>query len=233
MKVISKLHFLSFLFVVIFLPDAGALDIYILRHAQTLANVTREYTDEHQRSFSPLGLEQVESTSAKLAPHSFAAILVSPAWRTRHTILPYLKERGLVAEIWPELDECCWDRKTEMTISDLPRGPVIEIEDEYLAFFSFRDPGSMRFFDAITPETGEHQVGLAVNMILERFGKTDKAILIVTHYHTGTRLIRALAENAPKRFYLQNATLSIIAPGADGRLQLQVLNDAPVDATHP
>lgn len=213
--------------------NAAAMDIYILRHAQTLANVTREYTDEHQRSFSPLGLEQVESISAKLAAHSFDAILVSPAWRTRHTILPYLKERGLIAEIWPELDECCWDRKTEMTISDLPRGPVIEIEDEYLAFFSFRDPGSMRFFDAVTPETGEHQVGLAVNMILERFGNTDKAILIVTHYHTGTRLIRALAENAPKRFYLQNATLSLIAPGADGRLQLQVLNDAPLEATHP
>jgi len=74
--------------------QAETLDLYYVRHAQTMANVTREYTEENQRTFSPLGEAQVDEVTEKLADLHFDVVIVSPAWRTQRTILPYLKERG-------------------------------------------------------------------------------------------------------------------------------------------
>lgn len=86
----------------------GGLDLYFVRHAQTLANakgVTNTYTSS---TFSEEGAAQIEALTAALQGYRFDAILVSPTGRTQQTIRPYLEQTGKSAETWPEITECCW-----------------------------------------------------------------------------------------------------------------------------
>lgn len=84
------------------------LDLYFVRHAQTLANA-RGVTNTHTSStFSDEGAAQIEALTAALKHYRFDAILVSPTERTQQTIRPYLEQTGRSAETWQEITECCW-----------------------------------------------------------------------------------------------------------------------------
>lgn len=212
------------------MAQAEAADLYFIRHAQTMANVTREYTDENQRVFSPRGEEQIRAASEKLAEYDFDVVLVSPAWRTQHTILPYLKVRGMQAEIWPELYECCWDRETEEEEPELVPGPRIEVEEDVRRHFRFRDEDSVYMLDVDTPARGDLMVERAVELIRSRFAGTDQSVLIVSHYHTGSRLIPALLDEPPPRAVRPaNARLSHVHQDDAGRFRLRMLNDRPIE----
>ncbi len=210
--------------------SAEVLDVYFLRHAQTMANVTREYTEENQRTFSPLGEVQVDEVTEKLADLHFDVVIVSPAWRAQRTILPYLKERGLQAEIWPELYECCWDRETEEEEPALITTSRIELEDDVRAYIRFRDAEAVYMFDVDTPARGDLMVARAVELIEARFGGSGKTVLVVAHYHTGSRLLTALlADDSPRVIRPANARLSHVRQDPDGQFRLLMLNDEDVD----
>ena len=93
-------------------PAAHALDIYIVRHAETMGNVTLDYSEINQNTLSPKGLQQVAALPAKLEGLKFDEILVSPAWRTQKTILSYLEKNDRKAEICPEIEEVDCNRIT-------------------------------------------------------------------------------------------------------------------------
>lgn len=207
-------------------PAAQALDLYFIRHAQTMANVTREYTPENQRTFSPLGEEQVDGVADKLASYQFDRILVSPAHRAIHTILPYLETNQRIAEIWPELYECCWDYDTEEDEPTLTRGPRIDLTDAAAPYFRFRDENAVYMLEVDTPARGRLMVAEAVKMIESQFGDSDETILIVSHYHTSSRIMRALlGEDIAIRIQPQNARLSHLRRDANGQWHLLMLND--------
>lgn len=206
--------------------SAEVLDVYFLRHAQTMANVTREYTEENQRTFSPRGEEQVAGIVEKLADLNFDEVLVSPAYRAQQTILPFLKERGIQAEIWPELYECCWDYETEDDEPELVRGDRIELDEAERAYFRFRDEDSVYLYNVDTPARGELMIERAVELILSRFAGTGQTVLLVSHYHTGSRLMPALmGEPPPRGIRPGNARLTHIRQEADGRFRLLMVND--------
>jgi broad specificity phosphatase PhoE len=93
------------------------LTVVYLRHAEGGHNVVSEFeqagipTNEwpayvgNENAFTPRGEAQAGSVARDLPATGFDLIAVSPKWRTRHTILPYLKAHGLQAEVWPELGE--------------------------------------------------------------------------------------------------------------------------------
>ncbi|HVO78417.1 MAG TPA: histidine phosphatase family protein, partial [Candidatus Bathyarchaeia archaeon] len=97
-----------------FRSDAG-LKVYYLRHAEGGHNVVKEWANvpKEQRPdyvgnanvFTPKGKEQVVAATEKLQKYHFDFIAVSSMWRTRNTVLPYLKAIGTKGEIWPELHE--------------------------------------------------------------------------------------------------------------------------------
>lgn len=210
--------------------DAMAFDLYFLRHAQTQANVTREYTPENQQTFSPWGLEQVNHVAGGLADYEFDVVIVSPAWRTMHTILPVLMERGMQAEIWPELYECCWDRETVEDDPQVTRGEAIEIDPAFTTYFRLRDAESGYILEVDTPARGELMVAGAVELLLERFAGTEQRVLMVSHYHTGGRILRnLLGESAPARIQPQNARLTHLRGDEEGQFSLLMLNAAPVE----
>ncbi len=208
--------------------ETTSLDLYILRHAQTMANVTRDYSDENQRIFSPVGLEQIASITEKLDGLHFDHILVSPIYRAMHTILPYLKAHNSQAEIWPELAECCWEEDAEDVPVELKPGVPIEITDELAAYFRLRDDQATHQYDAAFKFTGPLMAARAHELILERFGGSGQSILLVTHYHTGQHVLNEIMDHEPKRaLRLINARLSHLKQNEDGTFRLLTLNDVP------
>jgi broad specificity phosphatase PhoE len=208
---------------------AVAQDLYFLRHAQTMANVTRDYSAENQRVFSPLGLQQRDGVVDKLADYTFDHIIVSPAWRTIHTILPYLETTGRTAEIWPELYECCWDQETEEAEPRVTRGEPIELSDDWAAHFRFRDEESTHMLEVDTPARGDLMVADAVERIRQRF-ESGESVLIISHYHTSGRIMQSLlGPAAPRTLRPGNTRLNHLTPDEQGHFRLVILNDRPVE----
>ena len=206
------------------------LDVYILRHAETMGNVTGNYSEENQKTFSPKGLEQVAGIVEKLKDYHFDHIVVSPTYRTRQTILPYLREHGLTAEIWPEIEECCCDmRGNSPPAPDIPLGEPVVIEDDETLYFRVREDAPMRFAPR-SEEEGVAQMFRARDQILKRFGQSGQSVLVVSHSCTGSRIMETLLGVKPSgRFAPGNAALIHLQQEPDGTFQLLRFNDQPFE----
>ncbi|MBN1384558.1 MAG: histidine phosphatase family protein, partial [Elusimicrobia bacterium] len=201
--------------------------VYILRHAETMGNVTGKYSDKNQKTFSKKGKRQIEGIAEKLKEYHFDHIFVSPMYRTQHTILPYLKEHNIVAEIWPEIDEhcsnICPDTKTSETIT---QGGRIEIIEEGGKFFRLRDSKTEFKYAPRGPEECLALFTQACNLIKEKFNNSKKSILLVSHSCTGNRIMEILLGIDPiGRFAPANTAVTLLAQQPDGSFKLVQYND--------
>jgi len=203
-----------------------ATEIYFVRHGETVGNATHKHTYENDRTFSDRGEKQVAKLTEKLSRLSFDHIIVSPKYRTLNTIFPYLKKHDFKAEIWPELQECCWQAKTSrLSASNLQRGETIRIESRMKRYFIFPDDNAQRRFAARNYGDGLLQMFKAVQLIRKRFAHSGKRILIVSHYHIGSRLIETLQSIEPEgRYKLSNAKISHLIERDDGTYRLIDMN---------
>ena len=220
---------LSVLFLAMVATLANGLDIYLIRHAETMGNVTLDYSEANQCTFSPKGLTQVAGITEKLKDLTFDEVLVSPTWRTRQTILPYLKAHNVTAEIFPEAEECCCDcRADTLPAAAIPLGEKIIINEDETPYFRLRDTNTLFRFAPATEEESVAQIHRAGDLIRSRFGGSGKSILVVTHSCSGGRLIsELLGLKLNGRFGPGNAALTHLRQEADGRFSLLTLNDAP------
>ncbi len=86
--------------------------IYFVRHAETEKNAG---ISSNEDAFSPKGWSQVERVTADLLQRKvvFDRIMVSPLWRTRNTVEPYIaatNSRSIVTYD-AAIKECCWDSR--------------------------------------------------------------------------------------------------------------------------
>lgn len=202
------------------------LQVYITRHAETVGNVTRNYSEENQCTFSPKGLGQIDNINEKFKDYHFDYIFVSPTYRTQHTILPYLKAHNMIGEIWPEIEEGCFDITPETKPSKIiPRGEEIELFDNSL--FRLRTPSDGFRYSPENASEGLAQFIKARNYILE-YSSTGKSILLVCHYCTGSRLMEILLGLDQKgRFGPQNAAMTLLKEQPDGSFKMILYNDKP------
>lgn len=210
----------------------GGLDIYFVRHAETLANATGVNNSGNSNLFSDQGEAQVSALSGKLKPLHFDAILVSSAQRAINTILPYLKATGQKGEIWPEIAECCWQQDRDgVEKGKLVTSWKVPLSDEQVPFFTFRDAESNRNYGNISYADGVAQVRHAEELLKQQYFGTGKTILIVSHYHAGQVLLADLLgkqrEDLPN---LENAKMAHLRQGEDGRFTLLSINDKDVAA---
>lgn len=211
-------------------PHARGLDIYIIRHAETMGNVTLDYSEINQNTFSPKGLQQVAGVPAKLEGLKFDEILVSPAWRTQKTILPYLVKNDRKAEICPEIEELdCSITGKEVASLDIPAGPRVDLIEDGEGRYFFRDASAETHF---APRSREESLGVlqrAKNLILDRFGGKDVSVLLVTHSCTGGRFIELMLGLRPKgAFSPANAAVTHLVQKSDGNFDIVQYNDAPL-----
>ena len=231
--------------------EAG-LKIYYIRHAEGGHNVRRDWADVPEKEwpdyvgdsnqFTPLGKTQLAAVAGKLQAleDRFDYIASSPLWRSRNTILPYMKEMGATGEIWPELKELSvsseylFDRDLPV-ITDpiLEQGSLLELPDEEADWFSIRAGAVCGFkmpdYSDEKTETAAAKVvyQAAIDRILAEFGGTDKAILLAGHGASGKNLIRMLTGELDYDS-IENTGIWMIEQQQDGRFKVRMYNSVPI-----
>ncbi len=202
----------------------AATQIYFVRHAETMGNLTHRHTHQNDRTLSPQGRRQVAALTRKLARLDFDHIITSPKYRALITILPYLKTHHLRAEIWPGLAECCWQKQRQSGGHRPGRGDAIRLDATMRPYFIFPDADAKYFLATRGYGDGMMQIFMTADRIRQRFAGTDQRILIVGHYHAGSRLIEILQGLEPTgRYRIGNTQLLHLRENRDGSFTL--LND--------
>lgn len=236
----------------------AGLKIYYIRHAEGGHNVKNDWAHVpkaewpvyvgNDAMFTPKGEAQQAAVAGKLKNLHFDFIAVSPMWRTRNTILPYLKETETKAEIWPELHEL--EASTLILSPDLvpPAVPIlgagspVEIPSEEAPWFSLREDGKNKF--KMPPfekdQAGKEEEAAAARLVIQsvidlihqRFGGSNKSILLVGHGSSGKGLLRMLTKNELKGFSdgLANTGIWMVEEQPDGEFELKIYNDVPVES---
>jgi len=224
MKFITALALLLPSILISFAQTAAAdqTEIYFVRHAETMGNITHSHSKQDDQTLSPEGKSQVDELTRSLEQLKFDYIIVSPKYRALKTIQPYLKKHRLTAEIWPELAECCWQKDHRQTSAfDLRRSEKIELTRELEPWFSFADGDSHYSYDTRNYSEGILQTLMAADRLKRRFGRSDKIILVVGHYHAGSRLLEILQGMEPiGRYKLDNTSISHLVEKPNGNFEL-------------
>lgn len=224
---------------------AGALTasaeatLFYLRHAEGGHNVKADYVKKgipqsewpsyvgNQNVFTPKGVEQAGALATNLLPFHFDLIAVSPLWRTRNTILPYLRATGQKAEIWPELLECPFMGDTSPAAQAKVDRAVLEGKDpveltaEEKSIFHFRANSVER----LMAPTNAAQAGLLAvrtgELLRERIGTNDMTVLLVGHGTAGLTLVRYLAPDKSAAHHMGNTHLWLASYMPEGGFKLK------------
>jgi broad specificity phosphatase PhoE len=246
-------HFLSLLLLLAAaIPAPAALKVYYLRHAESGANIAGDWktTPKEQwppyvgnaNAFSPKGEVQATNVVTKLKRHTFDFIAVSPLWRTRHTVLPYLRATSQTAELWPELAEFAGPGKDPLP-SPLPEpsatlftgGKPIALPADEAPLFKLRADGLTEFkMGEGAAQREADRLALCrrvVELIRKRFGGSDKTLLLVGHGNAGRLLASVLTQDpqimtSPDTI-LKNTSLWLAEEQPDGTFRLTLINDQP------
>lgn len=222
-------------------PASAELTVYYVRHGQGGHNVEAEWAQTRvpksdwpawvgsQNHFTPLGAYQVQALGTNLLPYTFDFIAVSPLWRTRQTILPYLKLTGRTAEIWPELVETGFHGNPAAAAEGqavFAGTRPIEIPADEQAYFRLRPDTEARNW--MTPTNPAMAGALTVRveeLLRARFGANDTRVLLVGHGTAGLGLVRYLTRD-PKAAdrHMDNTRLWCLDEQADGTFKLRYHN---------
>lgn len=246
------MHFL-FLFTLVSASSLHAgLKIFYVRHAESGANVLKNWQKKPKETwpdyvgnadaFSDRGKSQLEPLVKKLSNYEFDHIFVSPKWRTRNTVLPYLKATQQTAIIWPELIEgpggsAIASPKTKTSKEDIfNKGEPIQIPEEEKDFFSLRPDAPNHY---LAPEHGterdkhiSHMRAASlrtIKLLKEKYAGHDKSILLIGHGSAGKGLYLNLTTNGKKaKGQMKNTGLWIAEEQADGSFELIMFNDKEI-----
>ncbi len=214
------------------------LKLYFVRHGESFGNVAQAsgrldetFDASQQGELTPTGRAQAEALAERLEPYVFDHILCSPLPRARDTILPFLRRRGLAAELWPEFVEMPGNNRAGATRvrEDLFCGAPIEIPAEQRAFFTLREdePGRRCPSDVNYPE-GLVLVQKACERLLGLYDRKNVRILFVGHACNGSRVLERLLGIEPVgRFWHPNTAMSFIEQMADGRFVVRTISHMP------
>lgn len=226
-----KFIFHSLAFILLFhasLSHAGqGLDIYLLRHAQTVSNATGVNDKRSSSMFSEAGMMQIEALTRDLMSYRFDAILVSPTERTLMTIHPYLQQSRMTGIVWPEITECCWQQERGGD-GHLLQSDAIQLPPEIVPQFSFRDSASSRKYANQNYADGVLQVRQTVSLLKSLYFDSGKTILMVIHYHAGAVLLgELLGVDRDSLPGLENAKLTHLRQESNGSFTLLKINGKP------
>jgi broad specificity phosphatase PhoE len=232
------------------------LKIYYIRHAEGGHNVKHEwriypksewpsYVGDHE-AFTPKGILQQSRVSRKLKRFHFDFVAVSPAWRCKNTVLPFLVDSKIQGEIWPELQEIY---ATNLIISpDLPAytssekilgaGDLISLLPEEEPYFTLRKDGLNELkkprFPRDHSETEKENAAakIVITKVLEliddRSSESYKTILLSGHGSSGKAILRMLTGNPLYHFpQITNSGVWMVEQQNDGTFKLKMYNDVP------
>jgi broad specificity phosphatase PhoE len=205
------------------------MKLFFVRHAQSIGNLTSDFsTSDHDR-LSPLGLEQARAVVPRLkALGPVDRIYCSPALRAIQTILPYLTANDLKAEIWPELDEACWqqDKLAPVPERESP-APLFTLDPSFQPLFSVRqDRPWLPYGDEVFRE-GLNRIDGVFRELLKRHLDSRETLLVAGHALFATHLLGLFLgqELSPVfRYDHENTGISLIALDRGGTFFARYLN---------
>jgi phosphohistidine phosphatase SixA len=174
----------------------------------------------------------------------FDFIAVSPYWRARNTILPFMKENGYKGEIWPELTEEI-DSGMNLpagslpyTSADLFNGSRINIPDDEKPYFKLRHDGTRNLkFGRTPPQNAADNraaIATAIGRIVGIYGGTNKSVLLVGHTVAGQQFLKVLVHNEHifdrgSRYEsgIGNTQMWMAEQQPNGSFKVMILNDKP------
>lgn len=177
------------------------MTLYFLRHAQSMGNLTGDYSTNLHDSLSETGFIQANALSDRLENKFFDKIYCSPLKRAFQTIKPYIKTNDLNVEIWPELAESCWQENRNIIKGDTPKYDEKSfLSEDYLNYFNHRDNKGLVPIENETYSQGISRLLKAIKLI-ESEANSNDAILIVSHAFTISRLIELLINLPPNGIF--------------------------------
>ncbi|MGJ8656617.1 MAG: histidine phosphatase family protein [Akkermansiaceae bacterium] len=234
--------------------EAG-LKIYYMRHAEGGHNVKKAWEAKgvpesewpeyvgNPDMFTPKGKGEVLGATERLKAYKFDFIASSPLWRARNTVLPYMKLSGSKGEVWPELREGPGMKTIlskdipDVNVDILNKGKPILLPEEEQAFFKLRD-GATNDYSKYPRDSDEnlkvaymkHASLNAIEVIKERFGGTEKSILLVGHNSSGVSLLKLFLQGEPEiKRGLENTGIWMVEQQDDGSFKLKMFNSVPID----
>ena len=172
----------------------GLIDVYFVRHAETMANYSGHYNTKTEDSFAPSAQKSLPAIVKTLHNVRLDAAICSPQWRTMATALPVLKDHHMKAVLWPELNECCNQigaaRLKPPRKSILHVGPI-KISSNFLPYFQL-DPTDNQWIANGDYQDGLIQVKLLVKKFLAAFQGKAAHVLVVGHGYCGGRFLESL-----------------------------------------
>lgn len=247
-------------FVLLGVKESNAqLKIYYMRHAEGGHNVKKEwslYSNIPEAEwpvyvgdpniFTPKGKMQQLRAVNKLRKYHFDFIAVSPMWRTRNTVLPYLKRKKVTGEIWPELKELYQSTLIVSPDLELPtvkilgEGRAVSLPEEEEAYFTIRKDGLTEFkLPKFPRDHSENEAESAASkvviqrvleMIQERFGGTDTSILLVGHGSSGKGVLRLLTKDELRGFpNITNTGVWMVEEQDGGDFKIKIFNDVTIE----
>jgi len=171
-----------------------------------------DYSTSAHDALSDVGIAQSVDLAERLQEARFDALYCSPSRRAVQTILPSAGAKSRVVEIWPELDEACWQEDRSVNEHEELRFVESEsLSDLDSKGFRFRDSRPIRPPEDETYSEGIFRLGKVIELLFERHKGTEDNILIVGHGYSISRLIELLLRIDPiSRFKHANTGMSLV-----------------------
>ena len=211
------------------------MHLYFVRHAESLGNMTNDYSTPAHDQLSSNGWQQAERLAERLAGIHFDAIYVSTATRTMQTVTLLLKRLDARAMLWPALLEACWqrDRTTPAPLTTAPPAKFV-LPPEASAHFDILNGGQDLLPAGETYQEGRARVIDVYNSLLRWHSGRSDNILVVGHEHAGGRLVELLLGLEPDgRIYHNNTGLSYLIEQDDHTFDLKFANRIQEDPCQP
>lgn len=202
------------------------MELLFARHGESVGNASGDYSTSRHDRLSPEGLVQAEVLATRLSTEHVDAIYASPLRRATETIVPFLQHSGLVAEIWAELAEACWqeDRDAEPPADRAPTTHVT-LPGGLRGCFMLTDENKVLPSPDETYAEGLGRIKRVYELLMERHGDTSDTVLIAGHGHAGGRLLEMFLGLEPTgRFDHDNTGCSRLVRQADGSFLAHYIN---------
>jgi broad specificity phosphatase PhoE len=208
------------------------LEVVLVRHGESWANLSGDYSTAHHDSLSPKGHAQAKQLAHHLLPQPFDHVLVSPLGRARETAFPYLQARQIPGLIIGDLAECCWQEPAAPGLSEPELAPSLApLRDTEVAYYGPETP--------LVPSIAETWAdGLRrmerVKALLWNYAKDRQRVLIIAHGYTIAILLQLCCLNPhpqpgdQKNIYIANTGISKLwIHAAEPRASICYVNRLP------
>ena len=215
--------------------SGSGVEIYFVRHGETIANATGRYNGRTLNTLSATGEAQARSVAQALHGISFDAAIVSPSLRAEVTAAETLSEHGLTATIWPEFNECCTQHgaaRLKSASKRLGLGTTVTVPISLASVLRI-DPTDNRLYAPANYADGLVQTQIASSRIRTLLGHEHKPsgvyrLLIIGHSAQGSRFLDLLLDRKPiGDIELKNGEIVILRAVPGGAFKLSSKIDNP------